>query len=116
LRAAPPDDREDRLLVRLADLPPLLGETLLAVEDKHFLDHHGVSPLAIMRAAWVNVRSGDVVQGGSTITQQLVKNFYLSNEQRFFQRKIPEAIMAVLLEIHYSKAARSRRSTSYRLP
>jgi penicillin-binding protein 1B len=99
-----PDDREDRLLVRLSDLPPLLGETLLAVEDKHFLDHHGVSPLAIVRAAWVNVRSGNVVQGGSTITQQLVKNFYLSNEQRFFQRKIPEAIMSVLLEIHYSKA------------
>lgn len=99
-----PDDREDRLLVRLADLPPLLGETLLAVEDKHFLGHHGVSPLAIIRAAWVNLRSGDVVQGGSTITQQLVKNFYLSNEQSFFQRKIPEAIMAVLLEIHYSKA------------
>ncbi|ACE84928.1 penicillin-binding protein 1B [Cellvibrio japonicus] len=99
-----PAEQEDRMLVRLADLPPLLGETLLAVEDKHFLDHHGVSPLAILRAAWVNVRSGDVVQGGSTITQQLVKNFYLSNEQRFFQRKIPEAIMAVLLEVHYSKA------------
>jgi len=99
-----PADKEDRLLVRLADLPPLLGETLLAVEDKHFLEHHGVSPMAIMRAAWVNVRSGDVVQGGSTITQQLVKNFYLSNEQRFFQRKIPEAIMALLLEVHYSKS------------
>ena len=99
-----PADREDRLLVRLADLPPLLGETLLAVEDKHFLQHHGVSPLAILRAAWVNLRSGDVVQGGSTITQQLVKNFYLSNEQRFFQRKVPEAIMAVLLEARYSKA------------
>lgn len=99
-----PADKEDRLLVRLADLPPLLGETLLAVEDKNFLDHHGVSPLAILRAAWVNMREGDVVQGGSTITQQLVKNFYLSNEQRFFQRKIPEAIMAVLLEVHYSKA------------
>jgi len=99
-----PADKEDRLLVRLADLPPLLGETLLAVEDKNFLDHHGVSPLAILRAAWVNVRQGDVVQGGSTITQQLVKNFYLSNEQRFFQRKIPEAIMAVLLEVHYSKS------------
>lgn len=99
-----PADKEDRLLVRLADLPPLLGETLLAVEDKHFLEHHGVSPMAILRAAWVNVRQGDVVQGGSTITQQLVKNFYLSNEQRFFQRKIPEAIMAVLLEVHYSKS------------
>lgn len=99
-----PADKEDRLLVRLADLPPLLGETLLAVEDKHFLEHHGVSPLAIIRAAWVNLTHGDVVQGGSTITQQLVKNFYLTNEQSLLRRKLPEAIMAVLLEIHYSKA------------
>jgi penicillin-binding protein 1B len=99
-----PADKEDRLLVQLADLPPLLGETLLAVEDKHFLEHHGVSPMAILRAAWVNLRSGDVVQGGSTLTQQLVKNFYLTNEQKFFARKIPEAIMSVLLELHYSKA------------
>ncbi|PUA28778.1 MAG: penicillin-binding protein 1B [Cellvibrio sp. 79] len=99
-----PADKEDRLLVRLADLPPLLGETLLAVEDKHFLEHHGVSPLAIIRAAWVNVTHGDVVQGGSTITQQLVKNFYLTNEQSLLRRKIPEAIMAVLLEVHYSKS------------
>jgi penicillin-binding protein 1B len=99
-----PADKEDRLLVRLSDLPPLLGETLLAVEDKHFLDHHGVSPLAIVRAAWVNATSGGVVQGGSTITQQLVKNFYLTNEQSVFRRKIPEAIMAVLLESHYSKS------------
>lgn len=99
-----PADKEDRLLVRLSDLPPLLGETLLAVEDKHFLDHHGVSPLAILRAAWVNASSGGVVQGGSTITQQLVKNFYLTNEQSLLRRKIPEAIMAVLLEVHYSKS------------
>ncbi len=99
-----PADKEDRLLVRLADLPPLLGETLLAVEDKHFLEHHGVSPLAIVRAAWVNVTHGNVVQGGSTITQQLVKNFYLTNEQSLLKRKIPEAIMAVLLEVHYSKS------------
>src|SRR6187402_147732 len=99
-----PADKEDRLLVRLADLPPLLGETLLAVEDKHFLDHHGVSPLAIVRAAWVNTTSGGVVQGGSTITQQLVKNFYLTNDQSILRRKIPEAIMALLLEVHYSKS------------
>lgn len=99
-----PADKEDRLLVRLSDLPPLLGETLLAVEDKHFLDHHGVSPLAILRAAWVNATSGGVVQGGSTITQQLVKNFYLTNEQSLLRRKIPEAIMALLLEAHYSKS------------
>lgn len=100
-----PADKEDRLLVRLSDLPPLLGETLLAVEDKNFLDHHGVSPLAILRAAWLNAtRSDGGLQGGSTITQQLVKNFYLTNERSVLRRKIPEAIMAVLLEVHYSKS------------
>jgi penicillin-binding protein 1B len=100
-----PADKEDRLLVRLTDLPPLLGETLLAVEDKHFLEHHGVAPLAIVRAAWLNAtRSEGGLQGGSTITQQLVKNFYLTNERSVLRRKIPEAIMAVLLEAHYSKS------------
>lgn len=98
-----PTAQEDRLLVRLSGLPPLLGETLLAVEDKNFLDHYGVSPLAIARAAWVNLRSGDVVQGGSTLTQQLVKNFYLSHE-RSLTRKAQEAVMSVLLEVHYSKS------------
>ncbi len=99
-----PANLEDRILIKLTDLPPILGETLLAVEDKHFLEHHGVSPMAILRAAWVNLSHGGVRQGGSTITQQLVKNFYLSNKQSILQRKIPEAIMAVLLEVHYSKA------------
>ncbi|RYZ83502.1 MAG: penicillin-binding protein 1B, partial [Moraxellaceae bacterium] len=98
-----PNTVEDRLLVKLDGLPPLLGETLLAVEDKHFLEHHGVSPMAIIRAAWVNVRHGDVVQGGSTLTQQLVKNFYLSSKQSL-TRKIPEAMMSVLLELHYTKS------------
>jgi penicillin-binding protein 1B len=98
-----PSNVQDRVLVKLADLPPLLGETLLAVEDKNFLDHHGVSPLSILRAAWVNVREGDVVQGGSTLTQQLVKNFYLTRE-RHLRRKAQEAIMSVLLEVHYSKS------------
>ncbi len=98
-----PAHMEDRLLVRLADLPPLLGETLLAVEDRHFLDHHGVSLRAIARAARANFSSGGVVQGGSTLTQQLVKNFYLTHE-RSFRRKAQEAIMAVLLEWHYDKA------------
>ncbi|MDO3386079.1 penicillin-binding protein 1B [Gilvimarinus sp. SDUM040013] len=98
-----PTQKEDRLLVQLKDLPPLLGETLLAVEDKNFLRHWGVSPTAIARAAWVNFRSGQVVQGGSTLTQQLVKNFYLSHE-RSLARKAQEAAMSVLLELHYSKA------------
>ncbi|MDO6570800.1 penicillin-binding protein 1B [Gilvimarinus sp. 2_MG-2023] len=98
-----PAQKEDRLLVQLKDLPPLLGETLLAVEDKNFINHWGVSPVAIARAAWVNVRSGRVVQGGSTLTQQLVKNFYLTQE-RSLTRKAQEAAMSVLLELHYSKA------------
>lgn len=98
-----PNNIEDRVLVKLDELPPLLGETLLAVEDKHFLEHHGVSPEAILRAMWVNAREGEVVQGGSTLTQQLVKNFYLTSEQSL-TRKIPEAIMSVLLELHYSKS------------
>lgn len=98
-----PNNVEDRLLVKLDGLPPLLGETLLAVEDKHFREHHGVSPEAIFRAMWVNFREGDVVQGGSTLTQQLVKNFYLTQKQSL-SRKIPEAIMSLLLELHYSKS------------
>lgn len=98
-----PNNIEDRVLVKLDQLPPLLGETLLAVEDKHFMEHHGVSPEAILRAMWVNAREGEVVQGGSTLTQQLVKNFYLTSEQSL-TRKIPEAIMAVLLELHYGKS------------
>lgn len=98
-----PNNIEDRVLVKLDQLPPLLGETLLAVEDKHFMEHHGVSPEAILRAMWVNAREGEVVQGGSTLTQQLVKNFYLTSEQSL-TRKIPEAIMALLLELHYSKS------------
>ncbi len=98
-----PAHGEDRLLVRLEDLPPLLGETLLAVEDRAFLDHYGISPTAIARAAWANLQAGRVVQGGSTLTQQLVKNFYLTHE-RSLQRKFQEAIMSVLLEVHYSKS------------
>lgn len=98
-----PAHMEDRLLVRLQDIPPLLGETLIAVEDRDFLDHHGISAKAISRAALANLRAGAVVQGGSTVTQQLVKNFYLDHE-RSFTRKFLEALMAVSLDARYSKA------------
>lgn len=98
-----PSHMEDRLLVKLQDIPPLLGETLIAVEDKGFLDHFGVSPKAIARAAWANFRAVRIVQGGSTLTQQLVKNFYL-NHSRSLSRKLLEAVMSVLLELHYSKS------------
>lgn len=98
-----PGKNEDRSLVRLQDIPPILGEALIAVEDRYFLEHHGVSPRAIARAALANIRSGEVVQGGSTLTQQLVKNFYLSRSQTF-SRKIIEAIMSLQLDFYYTKA------------
>ena len=97
-----PTHNEDRVLVRSQDLPPLLVATLLAVEDRDFYDHWGVDPWAIARAMWRNLQAGSVVEGGSTLTQQLVKNFYLTDE-RTLVRKINEAFMAVILDLHYSK-------------
>jgi penicillin-binding protein 1B len=93
---------EDRLLVRLADVPPTLRDGLLAVEDRQFYEHWGFSLTGIARAAWRNMRSGQVVAGGSTITQQLVKNYYLTPE-RTLLRKVTELVMAVLLDLHYDK-------------
>lgn len=99
-----PNHREDRILVKIEQVPPLLLAALLAVEDHRFYQHHGISPASIARAALQNIKSGSVVQGGSTITQQLVKNYYLTRE-RSLRRKFTEAIMAVLLERRYSKEA-----------
>jgi len=97
-----PAHNEDRILIKLDQAPPYLVETLVAVEDREFFNHFGVSPKSIARAVWVNLTAGQVRQGGSTLTQQLVKNFYLTNE-RSMTRKITEAMMAVLLELHYDK-------------
>lgn len=97
-----PAHNEDRILIKLDQVPPYLVETLVAVEDREFFHHHGVSPKSIARAIWVNLTAGQVRQGGSTLTQQLVKNFYLTNE-RSMHRKATEAMMAVLLELHYDK-------------
>ncbi|MEZ5447507.1 MAG: penicillin-binding protein 1B [Thiolinea sp.] len=97
-----PSHHEDRVLVRIQDVSPALLNGLLAVEDKKFYEHQGVNPLAIIRAMVANLKAGEAVQGGSTITQQLVKNFYLSNE-RSWERKAKEALMAFLLELRYSK-------------
>ncbi|OGT20087.1 MAG: penicillin-binding protein 1B [Gammaproteobacteria bacterium RBG_16_57_12] len=97
-----PAHQEDRILLQLAQVPDTLRETLLAVEDRHFMSHRGLDIQAILRALWVNVRSGHIVQGGSTLTQQLVKNFYLSDERTLW-RKFNEAIMALLLERRYEK-------------
>ncbi|MGB5338039.1 MAG: penicillin-binding protein 1B [Gammaproteobacteria bacterium] len=97
-----PSHNEDRVLLKLEEVPPALINTLIAIEDRGFYQHHGIAPLAILRALWANVRARGVVQGGSTLTQQLVKNFFLTSE-RSLARKINEAIMALLLEWHYDK-------------
>ncbi len=97
-----PAHKEDRILVKLDELPPLLLDALQAVEDRKFQNHAGIDFLGIARALLANIRAGAVVQGGSTLTQQLVKNFYLSSE-RTLTRKFNEAIMALLLELHYDK-------------
>ncbi len=98
-----PLHEEDRSLVALKDAPELLVTGLQAVEDRQFKHHHGVALRGIARAFWANIRAGKAVQGGSTLTQQLVKNYFLSSERTLI-RKVNEAIMAVLLERHYGKA------------
>ena len=97
-----PAHREDRVLLRLADVPAAFLAILLEVEDRRFHQHIGIDPLAVARAAWANLRAGHTVQGGSTLTQQLAKNFFLSAE-RTFTRKLNEALIALLLERRYSK-------------
>jgi len=93
---------EDRILVQPDEIPGLLVDALKAIEDRRFDDHLGLDFAAIARAAWVNLRHGEIRQGGSTLTQQLVKSYFLGNE-RTFRRKFREAIMAVALELRYSK-------------
>ncbi len=97
-----PRHQEDRLLLKLEESPPSLRRALLAVEDRGFYEHWGVSPTGIARAAWTNLQAGRLVQGGSTITQQLIKNYYLTRE-RSFTRKLTEVLMAGLLELHAGK-------------
>lgn len=97
-----PTHNEDRVLVKSSEIPKMLVRTLMEVEDRDFNDHFGVDPKAIIRAIWVNITAGKMVQGGSTLTQQLVKNFYLTSE-RTLRRKLTEAVMALLLDARYSK-------------
>lgn len=90
------------LPIRLADLPPHLPQAVLAVEDRNFYHHVGVNPLAVARAILVNAREGAVLQGGSTLTQQLAKNLFLSPD-RTMRRKVQELLLALWLERRFSK-------------
>ena len=93
---------EDRLVVSPEEIPALLRNGIKLIEDRRFDEHHGVDTLGVLRAIWVNLRAGRVVQGGSTLTQQLVKNYFLTDAQTF-DRKATEAVMALRLEAHYPK-------------
>jgi penicillin-binding protein 1B len=97
-----PQSGQDRLLLEEDEVPKRLVATLVAVEDRAFFQHSGVSPLAIMRALWANMKAGRAVQGGSTLTQQLAKNLFLTPEKSLI-RKLNEAFMALLLELRFSK-------------
>lgn len=94
--------QEDRRVVQLGEIPPLLLGGLQAVEDRDFKSHHGIDAGAILRAAWANLIAGRVVQGGSTLTQQLVKNLFLDRSQTLL-RKLNEALLSLLIEARYDK-------------
>ena len=85
-----------------SEIPPIMRDAMVAVEDKRFRSHLGVDPLGIARAVYVRVQRGRWTQGGSTITQQLARNIFLSND-RSFGRKVREGIVALALEWRFSK-------------
>ena len=93
---------EKRIIVELENIPLSLKQATLAVEDSNFYYHFGIDPKAIFRAFLTNIKAGRVVEGGSTITQQLTKTMFLSRE-RTLPRKIKEAILAVRLELVFTK-------------
>lgn len=95
---------ESRQILQYDDIPQPLIDILIAVEDREFYQHWGISLTGIARAVVVNLTHGSRRQGGSTLTQQLVKNMYLSSE-RTYTRKLTEVVMSLLLEYHYSKEA-----------
>ena len=88
--------------LKLEDVPDVLLQAVLATEDRRFWSHWGVDPIGTLRAATANARASGVVQGGSTLTQQLAKNLFLNNE-RTIERKIKEAFLALWLEFHLTK-------------
>ncbi len=92
----------DVLWTELNNLPDLLVEGTVAVEDKRFYQHHGYDPIRIMKALYKNLVSQDIVEGASTITQQTIKNLYLTQEKTY-SRKIKELFLSVEAELHYTK-------------
>jgi penicillin-binding protein 1B len=96
------DEREQRRLISIRHIPLHLIHAVLAAEDNRFYHHPGIDPLGLARAIWTNIRHGTIRQGGSTITQQLAKNYFLTPE-RTFSRKVLEFLFAVAIEVSYQK-------------
>ncbi|HAS6348093.1 TPA: penicillin-binding protein 1B [Vibrio vulnificus] len=96
------DSDEQRLFLRREQFPEIMVDALLVTEDRDFYQHEGVSPLAIGRALFVNLKAGRTVQGGSTLTQQLAKNLFLTQDRTLW-RKVREAYIALILDYRYSK-------------
>lgn len=93
---------EDRVSVAYEEIPPVVIHAVLAAEDRDYFEHNGIDPIGILRAAWTNLREQDVVQGGSSITQQYVKTVFLTTE-RTYERKIREAVLAIKIERELTK-------------
>jgi penicillin-binding protein 1A len=93
---------ENRIVVSINNISPYVQQAIVANEDTRFYSHFGIDPIGIIRAAVINLRHGSIVEGGSTITQQLAKNLFLTQEQTFV-RKIKEALLAILIERKFSK-------------
>jgi penicillin-binding protein 1A len=89
-------------MVKVEDLPSYVPNAFIAIEDRRFRENFGLDPIGIARAAASDIKAGHVVEGGSTITQQLAKNLFLTR-QRTFERKLEEALLALYLDGHYSK-------------
>jgi penicillin-binding protein 1B len=96
------NSEEERRLVRLEEVPPLIVSGLQAVEDRNFKNHHGIDPKGLMRAIWVNIREGEFQQGASTLTQQMVRSLFLSNTKTI-SRKLKEAAYALIIEARFDK-------------
>lgn len=93
---------ENRIVISINKMSPYIQEAIIANEDSRFYSHIGIDPIGIIRAIWVNLRSGGLVEGGSTLTQQLAKNMFLTQE-RTFTRKIKELFWAIIIERKFSK-------------
>lgn len=94
---------EDRRVVPLNQVSAQMQQAMLAAEDHHFYEHHGINPGSIVRALFTNLQAGHVKEGGSTITQQLIKNLFFEDQGRTFDRKVKEAFMSFEVERRYSK-------------